>query len=70
MNLHDQRILEGQFATKDYRQISCGCCTGRARLVSGADGIYVDRVDQCVCSNHQDVPRGRPARQCSTHAKV
>lgn len=37
------------------RRISCGCCAG-------------PEEDRCTCHMHQDRPRGRPARVCSSHA--
>ena len=53
---------------EDYRQISCGCCTGREVIVEAPWGPYADRADQCTCARH-----GRPGRKavrCSKHAAV
>lgn len=53
-------------AVENYKQISCGCCTGKA-VKTGENYRIAD--DQCVCWMHQDSPRGKPARTCSHHAK-
>ena len=53
---------------EDYRQISCGCCTGREVIVQAPWGPYADRADQCVCAHH--VRRGGTAVRCSKHVAV
>ena len=50
----------------DYKQLSCGCCTGK-RLSTGINWRLAE--DQCVCWNHQDVRIGSPPKVCSHHAE-
>lgn len=51
----------------DYRQLGCGCCTGRAYTVKETWGEYEDRTDRCTCWMHQDMPRGIAPKKCSQH---
>lgn len=51
----------------NYRQVGCGCCTGREATEQADWGTYTVRVDQCVCWIHQDTPRGRPPHKCTAH---
>lgn len=44
---------------RDYHQLSCGCCTGKA--------VGAGRTDQCVCFHHRDEPNGIPVNRCSQH---
>lgn len=52
---------------QEYRQISCGCCTGREATEAADWGTYKVRTDQCVCFMHRDPARGLPQGKCSRH---
>jgi hypothetical protein len=52
----------------DYRQLSCGCCTGKIVEV-GSNWSRAE--DQCVCTIHGDIRgiQGRQPNVCSVHKK-
>lgn len=55
---------------QNYRQIGCGCCTGRSVMVEndwGDGGQHEERTDQCVCRLHSDLPLGVRMQRCSVH---